>query len=76
MLGRTEREEIVQWTILANGPAVVELNGRMGSCSNAKHSQIPIKEYSNAQSPILGTTITIEHLKKRAYISLVEYYKR
>ena len=29
-----------------------------------------------AQSPILGTTITIERLKKRGYISLVEYYKR
>ena len=29
-----------------------------------------------AQSPILGTTITIERLKKRDYISLVEYYKR
>ena len=28
-----------------------------------------------AQSPILGTTITIERLKKRGYISLVEYYK-
>jgi len=27
-----------------------------------------------AQSPILGTTITIERLKKRNYISLVEYY--
>jgi hypothetical protein len=29
-----------------------------------------------AQSPILGTTIIIERLKKRGYISLVEYYKR
>tara|TARA_R110002049_G_scaffold247413_2_gene421580 strand:- start:921 stop:2183 length:1263 start_codon:yes stop_codon:yes gene_type:complete len=29
-----------------------------------------------AQSPILGTTITIERLKKRGYISLVKYYKR
>jgi hypothetical protein len=29
-----------------------------------------------AQSPILGTTITIERLKKRGYTSLVEYYKR
>jgi hypothetical protein len=29
-----------------------------------------------AQSQILGTTITIERLKKRGYISLVEYYKR
>lgn len=29
-----------------------------------------------AQSPILRTTITIERLKKRGYISLVEYYKR
>jgi len=29
-----------------------------------------------AQSPILGTTITIERLKKRGYIGLVEYYKR
>lgn len=28
-----------------------------------------------AQSPILRTTITIERLKKRGYISLVEYYK-
>jgi group II intron reverse transcriptase/maturase len=29
-----------------------------------------------AQSPILRTTITINRLKKRGYISLVEYYKR
>lgn len=29
-----------------------------------------------AQSPILGTTITIERLKKRGYIGLVEYYNR
>jgi group II intron reverse transcriptase/maturase len=29
-----------------------------------------------AQSPILLTTITIKRLKKRGYVSLVEYYKR
>jgi group II intron reverse transcriptase/maturase len=29
-----------------------------------------------AQSPILGTTITIKRLKMRGYLSLVEYYKR
>ncbi len=29
-----------------------------------------------AQSPILGTTITINRLKKRGYISLIEYYQR
>lgn len=29
-----------------------------------------------AQSPILGTTITINRLKSRGYISLVSYYKR
>lgn len=29
-----------------------------------------------AQSPILRTTITIERLKKRGYISLVEYFKQ
>jgi len=28
-----------------------------------------------AQSPILGTTITVKRLKMRGYISLVEYYK-
>ena len=28
-----------------------------------------------AQSPILGTTITIKRLKMRGYVSLVEYYK-
>ena len=28
-----------------------------------------------AQSPILGTTITVKRLKKRGYISLVDYYK-
>lgn len=32
--------------------------------------------WAEAQSPILGTTITIERLKKRGYIGLVEYYKR
>jgi RNA-directed DNA polymerase len=29
-----------------------------------------------AQSPILGTTITIGRLKKRGYLSLVEYFKK
>jgi len=29
-----------------------------------------------AQSPILGTTITIQRLKKRNYISLVDYYHK
>lgn len=29
-----------------------------------------------AQSPILGTTITIDRLKKRGYISLIEYYQK
>jgi group II intron reverse transcriptase/maturase len=29
-----------------------------------------------AQSPILRTTITVERLKKRGYISLVEYFKQ
>jgi len=29
-----------------------------------------------AQSPILGTTITLERLKKRGYVSLLDIYKR
>ncbi|MCR1026425.1 group II intron reverse transcriptase/maturase, partial [Cellulophaga baltica] len=29
-----------------------------------------------AQSPILGTTITIKRLRMRGYVSLIEYYKR
>ena len=29
-----------------------------------------------AQSPILGTTITIKRLKMRGYVSLIDYYKR
>lgn len=29
-----------------------------------------------AQSPILGTTITINRLKQRGYISLIDYYKK
>ncbi len=29
-----------------------------------------------AQSPILGTTITINRLKKRGYINLIEYYQK
>ncbi len=29
-----------------------------------------------AQSPILRTTITIKWLKKKGYVSLIEYYKR
>ena len=29
-----------------------------------------------AQSPILGTTITVKRLKNRGYISLMEYYKQ
>jgi len=27
-----------------------------------------------AQSPILGTTITVKRLEMRSYVSLVEYY--
>ena len=27
-----------------------------------------------AQSPILGTTITIERLKRRGYINMLDYY--
>jgi hypothetical protein len=29
-----------------------------------------------AQSPILGTTITIDRLKKRGYVSLLELYNQ
>lgn len=29
-----------------------------------------------AQSPILGTTITIKRLKQRGYISLLDYYQK
>ena len=29
-----------------------------------------------AQSPILGTTITLERLSKRGYISLLDIYKQ
>jgi len=29
-----------------------------------------------AQSPILGTTITIDRLKKRGYVSLLEIYSK
>lgn len=29
-----------------------------------------------AQSPILRTTITIKRLKRKGYVSLIEYYKR
>ena len=29
-----------------------------------------------AQSPILRTTITVERLKMKGYVSLIEYYKR
>ena len=29
-----------------------------------------------AQSPILGTTITLDRLKKRRYISMLDIYKR
>ena len=29
-----------------------------------------------AQSPILRTTITVERLKMKAYVSLIEYYNR
>ncbi len=29
-----------------------------------------------AQSPILGTTITVSRLKQRGYLSLLDYYKK
>jgi hypothetical protein len=37
-----------------------------------------IKQYGTAvaQSPILGTTIPIERLKMKGYVSLSEYYKK
>ncbi len=31
---------------------------------------------SLAQSPILGTTITLERLRKRGYVSLFEMYEK
>ncbi|WP_159518273.1 hypothetical protein [Sunxiuqinia indica] len=37
----------------------------------AIHSWVAI-----AQSPILGTTITVERLRKRAYIPLLERYNQ
>ena len=39
-------------------------------------SRTRIGGWTVAQSPILGTAITIERMKKRGYISLMEYYKR
>ncbi len=38
-------------------------------------SRTKMRGLAVAQSPILGTTITVKRLKKRGYISLVEYYK-
>ena len=32
--------------------------------------------WAEACSPILRTTITVKRLKMRAYVSLVEYYKK
>lgn len=38
-------------------------------------SRTRIGGWAAAQSPILGTTITIKRLKMRGYVSLTEYYK-
>ena len=48
---------------IAQGQAYAWSRSRMGG-------------WAIAQSPILGTTITVDRLEKRGYISLVDYYKR
>lgn len=39
-------------------------------------SRTRMGSWSVAQSPILGTTVTIKRLKQKGYLSLVDYYKR
>lgn len=51
---------------------------RLGVNQNTAYawSRTRMGGWAVAQSPILGTTITIKRLKMRGYVSLIEYYKR
>ena len=51
---------------------------RLGRSQNQAYawSRTRMGGWAVAQSPILGTTITVKRLKTRGYISLVEYYKK
>ncbi len=39
-------------------------------------SRTNLDSWRTAQSPILGTTITLKRLKLRGYISLLDYHKK
>jgi len=60
MHGRTERKENVQWTFLVKGQAA---GGRKGG-------------WAVAQSPILVTTITLSRLRRKGYLSMLDYYSK
>lgn len=51
---------------------------RLGVKSNQAYALSRTRKggWAVAQSPILGTTITINRLKERGYISLIDYYKK
>ncbi|MCR1026805.1 group II intron reverse transcriptase/maturase, partial [Cellulophaga baltica] len=51
---------------------------RLGVNQNTAYawSRTRMGGWAVAQSPILGTTITIKRLRMRGYVSLIEYYKR
>ena len=57
-----KRENLIRLGV-EQGQAYVWSRSRMGG-------------WAIAQSPILGTTITFDRLKKRGYVSLLEIYKK
>ena len=61
MGGERKRKNLIQLGV-SNGQAYAWSRTRMGG-------------WAVAQSPILRTTITVKRLKRRGYISSMDYYK-
>jgi hypothetical protein len=81
---RPERKEIIRWIILAKEPEC-----RVGERKRKNLIRIGIDHdmayawsrtrmggWAVAQSPILGTTITLDRLKRRGYESTLDLHKR
>jgi len=81
---RTERKEIVQRTILANVPACRVGNKRKRSFIRLGISQGQAYAWSRSRmggwaialSPIMKTTITVERLQKRGYLSFSVQFQK
>ena len=80
---RTDCKEFVRWTNLRRGQVagegtekenLIRLGVEQGQAYAWSRSRMG--GWAIAQSPILGTTITIDRLKKRGYVRLLELYNQ